>query len=401
MPPKEINYLTLLNSIITPKNDNPLGPSLIKGSYWTSSEKDLFFDALRAKRYPKLPTKSPVEVQAYLLLLERGALERDAARQSDIVSLPQNKDAPREIKPASPDRAIAGVGREVQLAVPLSAHPAAAEIGPNCARVLELQADRLARKCFLREVEREREVYGDRYLVTLQSEQNMEGEGRIEVEGDEPEADGECEPDADTGADEDEDENVSVEEDVGRDAHAAEDTPTEEDALREDNADQTASSSPPSPQSSSSLINTPTLLILSSFFMRGSPDDTAPFYLHPNLVNPSISTGPELFRSALDDLENLTINLTRRLVSAILFQTTSRLRSYPMHCKPKECVTRTDVQTAVEICGLGRYAWWRFWVGLARRMGWRVYSRLGYLAQGRRRGDWGIEDEWEEGRGGG
>lgn len=88
----------------------------------------------------------------------------------------------------------------------------------------------------------------------------------------------------------------------------------------------------------------------------------------------SNDTSPSIRRTAFDDIYNLAISLTRRLVQASIFQALSRLRS---STDPRlvAAVSRHDVEAAREIVGPnveGR----RYWADAVERCGVEVYSDM-------------------------
>jgi hypothetical protein len=85
-----------------------------------------------------------------------------------------------------------------------------------------------------------------------------------------------------------------------------------------------------------------------------------------------VFTGPAIFRSAFENFHNVTINLTRWLVQATVFQTMSRLRAKDEQ-NPRVIVTTEDVKTALDFLNMS-FDWKKYWSGAARRSGVNVYS---------------------------
>lgn len=85
------------------------------------------------------------------------------------------------------------------------------------------------------------------------------------------------------------------------------------------------------------------------------------------LADPDTDEMPAIRATAFEDFYRLAISLTRRLVSATIFCTMSRLRAtQPNHFKRTEIVRRADVEAAINSIGLDTNSQ-KFWIGCPRR----------------------------------
>ncbi|EGP84135.1 uncharacterized protein MYCGRDRAFT_96168 [Zymoseptoria tritici IPO323] len=85
-----------------------------------------------------------------------------------------------------------------------------------------------------------------------------------------------------------------------------------------------------------------------------SEDDTEMNWHHLENISADVDQ-PAVYKSAIADLQNLTINITRRLVQATLFQAMSRLRAEDSSRKdwtPSAAVRQMDVRAAMQILNL-------------------------------------------------
>jgi RNA polymerase I-specific transcription initiation factor RRN5 len=95
-----------------------------------------------------------------------------------------------------------------------------------------------------------------------------------------------------------------------------------------------------------------------------------------------IDEEPAIRATAFSDFHNLTISITKRLISATIFSAMSRLRAMDSKFfKPEEVVKVADVEAAVKIVGLEINSE-KFWVGCPRRCALRVYKTLSLAAAG-------------------
>ena len=96
-------------------------------------------------------------------------------------------------------------------------------------------------------------------------------------------------------------------------------------------------------------------------------------------------TGPAIYHSAFDDFHSLAVTLTRRLVAAVIFQTTSRLRASSGirgNWDPVAEVTTADARAAAEALGLTRN-WHGYWANLPRRHSLSVVTDIRKYKDGR------------------
>lgn len=98
-----------------------------------------------------------------------------------------------------------------------------------------------------------------------------------------------------------------------------------------------------------------------------------------------ISEAPAMHRSALNDLQALAVQFTRRLVQTCLFQAMTRIRagdSSRSDWTPAPAVRDKDVRSAMQIIGTDR-SWHHYWASAASRCGVGVYSDSNKYKDGR------------------
>lgn len=96
-----------------------------------------------------------------------------------------------------------------------------------------------------------------------------------------------------------------------------------------------------------------------------------------------IDEEPAIRATAFSDFHNLTISITKRLVSATIFCAMSRLRAMDSKSfKPDGVIKVADVEAAAKIIGLEINSE-KFWVGCPRRCTLRVYKTLSLATAGK------------------
>lgn len=315
-------YRDLLNSEIAEASGqvshvkaDALPPSQIGASFWTSQEKDKFFEALSCRGSGDLPclsaaigTKSQFEVKAYILLLQEGVRELD----------------------------VAGRAREK---FELADAPVAAEISEECLEVEESIAAELHRRVQEQEEAKEQERWGEENWLI---DEDVAAE--IEIE-------------SGTG-----NEKAIKTEDNEDDGPVDAETPQSRSNDEENDSNSTL-------LSADQLLNSSNFLQLSqSLFMNSKDPD-----LDWRTVAEDDDTNlpPSMRRTAFEDFYNLAVSLTRRLVQASIFQALSRLRS---SSDPRLVagVNRHDVHAAREIAG-PKTEGQAYWTNAIRRCGIEVY----------------------------
>lgn len=315
-------YRDLLNSEIAEASGQvshvkaeALPPSQIGASFWTSQEKDKFFEALSCRGSGDLPclsaaigTKSQFEVKAYILLLQ---------------------EAVRELN-------VAGRAREK---FELADAPVAAEISEECLEVEESIAAELDRRVQEQEEAKEQERWGEENWLI---DEDVAAE--IEIE-------------SGTG-----NEKAIKTEDNEDDGLVDAETPQSRSNDEENDSNSTS-------LSADQLLNSSNFLQLSqSLFMNSKDPD-----LDWRTVAEDDDTNlpPSMRRTAFEDFYNLAVSLTRRLVQASIFQALSRLRS---SSDPRLVagVNRHDVHAAREIAG-PKTEGQAYWTNAIRRCGIEVY----------------------------
>ena len=329
------DYRDLLNSAIEEAAGVPssysdvLSPSHIDRSLWTSREKEAFFRALSTKGRDDLPgisravqTKSEIEVRSYLLHLQASCSDGDSPSLS--------------------------VGDH-----PVVDIPASYEIGERCERAINLTAEALGRHVLQHDIELEKGKFGDLWLIDddiaarieMGVLQNVLGSA-IDAAGSDVETSDET--DAETRSENGEETRSPKRSETGTDKSGTVDEIAE-----------------------AKLLKAEAFLQLSrSLFMNSAVE---PEY-NWSQIGPANGgfPGPAIFRSAFENFHNVTINLTRWLVQATVFQTMSRLRAKDEQ-NPSVIVTTEDVKTALDFLNLS-LDWKKYWSVAARRSGVDVYS---------------------------
>lgn len=211
----------------------------------------------------------------------------------------------------------------------LSDIPAAAEIPIDCEAALENAADALSSRVEKHEQTAEHEKYNDNWLVNAEAADQEEHNYEQAI------------------------------------ADAAK---TDNDVSTTDAVDSISSDQ-------AFLLRQAAFLQLSRnlFMNNGEQEDLS--WHHVNLVTDVVGE-PAIFRRAVDDLQAITISLTRRLVQVSIFQAMTRLRAHDStrtEWTPLPAVRETDVRTAIEILGL-RPKWRQYWASVPRRSRVTVYS---------------------------
>ena len=326
-----------------------LADSRIGASLWTAEEKGRFFSAVARYGCDDLPamarileTKSQLEVGVYLRELEAGR-EHEAERSSRRVYFSR---------------------ADVQVAY---------EVSEECGLGLDHAADALAIECEQRDAAAEKRKYGDGWLVDAERATAID----TLIDGTQ-----DCEKDAD-GSD------------------------VEREQIEQDQS--------PSNQltPAASFFDTTTLLQLSrSLFMNGPAvgpwnyrtadllehrshhylSDSAPRSDQDEDVQSFAE--PAIYQSALDDLHSLVKDVTQKIVHAILFQATSRLRAKDDD-SPAPVVITSDVHTAIDVLGLN-LDWKSYWAKLPRRAGLELYSESEKYKRGRTGTKNGVKLTYDE-----
>ncbi|KAK5175487.1 uncharacterized protein LTR77_000626 [Saxophila tyrrhenica] len=332
------------------QNVHRLPPSHIGGAYWSEHEKDAFFSALAIRGPDDLPglskdigTKSQAEVRAYVLLL------RDQYHRTDSQS------------PA--------------LLARMADIPAPHEVDDQCESLLDTAADSLARETFLQEAEVEQARFGSRWLI----------DNAVMIK-DEDEAD------------------IKVEEDA---------TPDYTDKIEDDDERETVDSKPQQAQSPfqvesqtstttdnvgghplSELLATSSFIALSQTLFMNSSNRQDNWQTMDDTIDSHWATSPAMFRSALDDFHDITVQITRKLVHATLLQAMSRIRAKDTDNAPEPLVTKTDARTAADI--LGMKDWKIFWATVPRRCSVEVYTEEKKFRDGRQSSKTGVRLTYDE-----
>ena len=298
----------------------PLGASYVLGSYWTSDEKQQFFNHLATKGRHDLPgisegigTKSIVEVRAYLKALEEGL--RDVKL---YVRRLEAQDGGEQIE-REEGEGVAQGSEEVAL-VRYEDIPAAVEISGELEVLMEKHAEKLEKEMLEDEVKREKEKWGGgRWLVGFAEAEKMD------------------------------------------------------EFWAENSKDRNIDQSVPSPPPGTELFKTHSLLRLSqAFFMLPKPFPNNPL----SAINGD-GGAPAIRLTTLLDLHNLALSMTQKLVQASIFIAKNRMQSSLLSEKLVPSVRVSDVRVAARVMGLGEADKKGFWVEWVRRSGVGVRDRRG------------------------
>lgn len=351
------DYRTLLNSVIEeaagvlhPEAD-VLYPSHIGQSFWTSEEKEAFFHALGTKGRDNLPgisravkTKSEIEIRTYLLALE-------TASSDDQIS-----------SPAASESAATDVS-------------VAYEIGARCEHALNLTAEALEGHVLQHDVELEKESFGDMWLIddatAAKIELHQQQKELAAAVNDNERVTGTIDDSSSETGSGNDDVEIQQEEDV-------------DESKRVPSVEQVASAG---------LLKPEVFLHLSrSLFMNGATDAESN-WTQLAAADGGFST-PAIFGSAFENFHNITINFTRWVVQATMFQAISRLRAKDDQ-NPAAIVTTADVKTAISFLNL-KFDSKKYWAGVARRCGVEVYSDSEKFRDGRAGTKIGRLLTWDE-----
>ncbi|RPB28907.1 hypothetical protein L211DRAFT_832794 [Terfezia boudieri ATCC MYA-4762] len=299
----------------------PLEASYVLGSYWASDEKQRFFNHLATKGRHDLPgisegvgTKSIVEVRAYLKALEEGL--------KDVkVYVRRVRAQDRGEQAARGEEEVAQGDEEEVALVRYEDIPAAVEISGELEALMEKHAENLEKEILEDEVRREKEKWGDgKWLVGLDEAEKMD-EFWVEKNS------------------------------------------------KDGNTDETVPLPPPEAE----LLKTHSLLRLSqAFFMLPK--------LPPNNSLPAVNGdrgAPAIRLTSLQDLHNLAVSMTQKLVQASIFIAKNRIQSSLLSEKLVPNVRASDVKVAARVMGLGEADKKGFWLAWVRRSGVRVRDRRG------------------------
>ena len=328
-------YRDLLNFMILDASDHArddhalLASSRLGGSLWTSHEKNALFTALSKQGSANLKALAQhigtkSEIEVRAyLLLLQDQLYHEYSRPTSKADL-----------------------SFVEI-------PAALEVSTECEAELELAAEALALRVEQHEAELARDEFGDDWLIDEDTAERIEAQieqNRL--------------------VDDEEDGSLSP----GTSGESVIEQSVEERATRT------------SVDPAAKHLRPGTFLELSRTLFMNNGDHPEANWHHMESLS-DISTGPAMYRSVFDDFYNLTLSLTRRLVSASIFQATSRLRAEDASRRdwePIPAVRRIDVQTAVDILGM-KHDRARYWATAARRNHVTAYSDSKKFADGRMR----------------
>ncbi|KAM3423317.1 hypothetical protein BST61_g756 [Cercospora zeina] len=238
-----------------------------------------------------------------------------------------------------------------RVATVLSDIPAADEISTDCETALNNAADTLSSRVEKHEQAAEREKYAENWLVDAEAAERQEQDYEQAV----------------------------------ADASEANNNVSTTDAVDSISSDQAY------------LLRQNAFLQLSrNLFMNNGEQEDLNWH-HVDQVTDVVNE-PAIFRRALEDLQAITIGLTRRLVQISIFQAMTRLRasdSTRTEWTPLPVVREIDVRTAVGIVEL-RPKWLNYWTSVPRRSRVTVYSDSKKYNDGRPGTKAGHALTWDE-----
>jgi hypothetical protein len=360
-------YNTQIEELVRPFHSitQALPASEIGVTVWTPLEKEVLFQKVSAlgkdnieKISSAIETKSESEVHQYLSLLNQGTVEGNVTKALPVFS-----------------------------AADVSA---AFEVTKQSEQLLEEYADGLAEYQTRSDQKREEKRHGEYWLLTENIAQEVEEQVMARDKSylrsrlhDEDEAD-----DISDGAKSDQEAaNTDLEADQVN--TEAEDEPG---SLVQITSQGQEPDQQPGPLEelmvpAAELLDLPMWLRLSRLFMYQSPElgESWDDYTSGHET-------PSMHHTAFQDFHNLTVSLTRRVVQAAIFQTMTRLRARDKD-HPSAAITAHDVRAAGDILDLQTNTR-KFWGGVPRRHGLRVYERGSKFSRGQSRA--GIELNLEE-----
>ena len=203
--------------------------------------------------------------------------------------------------------------------------PASHEVSERCCRALEDAADSLGQRQEKYEVKREKIKWGDWWLLDQTAAMLLEEDGR-----------------------------------------------NQQPALEGHEQELTNEAVPNQLEGSMTLLNLPIWLELSErvFMNTASSSQSKNWFTTPSFY----TAMPAIFTTAFVDFHNVAISITKRLISAVIFEVESRVRATDRHSKPiKPTVNTNDVRAAVDMLGMKRDTL-QYWTGVPRRCGLKVYD---------------------------
>jgi hypothetical protein len=225
----------------------------------------------------------------------------------------------------------------------LSDIPAAVEISEECQSALDTVADVLSARVEKSEASAARTQFGDDWLI---------------------------------------DEGLAEKEEREYEEHTA----SNSEAIAQDDGSGDDVSKPPSTDSThlARLLRPIAFLELSrNIFMNHGEQECLNWHHVERIAGEPES--PAIYRSAYDNLQDITVSLTRRLVQAVIFQAMTRLRtgdSSRSDWTPLAAVREIDVQSAVNLLGMKKDSR-RYWVAVPKRYHLGVYTDSKHYKDGR------------------
>lgn len=339
------NYRDLLNSVITEAaarssgvSDGTLFTSRIGATVWTSREKDCLF------------RRMCLTGRDDLLSLRRAVPTKN---ESEIKTYLQLLDRESRKTSSRTDFRLSDV-------------PAAVEISEDCVHALEDSANSLATLVNDHDTTAQQDEFGENWLI------DEEAAYYIDLVFDQaPEKD-----------------------QMNEDATNPHKTEHEDDEKPS-----VSNEAPPIAESDASitLLRPSSFLQLSRSLFMNSNADPSYNWQSADLLSESVES-PAIFRGAFEDLHNLTVSLTRRLVQLSLFQAMTRLRagdSSRPDWSPLAAVREVDVRSALEILEMKPNAH-DFWAKAARRCNVDVYTDSKKYMDGRRSTKTGVKLTYDE-----
>lgn len=239
--------------------------------------------------------------------------------------------------------------------------PAAAEVSEECVRALEASANSISTQINDRDKALQQAEFGENWLIDMESAYYI---------------------------------------DLAYDQSSEEDQEKLEEGSEYEDAKASVSENLPliaESDASISLLRPSSFLELSrTLFMNSSeyPDHN---WQRADFIEESV-TGPAIFRGAFEDLHNIVVSLTRRLVQVSLFQAMTRLRagdSSRHDWSPAPLVREVDVHSALDVLNIKANAR-EYWATAARRCKVHVLTESKKYLDGRQGTRNGVELTYDE-----
>lgn len=239
--------------------------------------------------------------------------------------------------------------------------PAAAEVSEECERALVISAIILSKQINDRDTALQQADFGENWLIDEESAYYI---------------------------------------DLVYDQSPEDDGKSQEEESEHEDAKSSVSNDPPliaESDASITLLRPSSFLQLSRSLFMNSSESPDYNWQQADLLEESVPS-PAVFRGAFEDLHNIVVSLTRRLVQVSLFQALTRLRagdSSRHDWSPAPLVREVDVHSALDVLGMKPDAH-EYWATAARRCKVNVLTESKKYLDGRQGSKTGVTLTYEE-----